>query len=142
MHGHGRRYQASIDMVELQVLISPIGTIDDEDGPITIREFIINCITKDSQRVFLSVTKKWGSAMWQANFVTQHKHAAHDFATCPAAWMAFEIHDAGVELVYKHFSPEAVKEASQSTCDDVEMRMITPSEEEAIKEEQEISSIP
>ena len=142
MNGHGRRFQASVDMVELQGLMNPNGIVCDEDGDITIRNLIISRLTKDEQPIFLSVTKKWGSCMWQATYVTQHKHMAQDFATCPAAWLAFEVSDNGVESVYKHFCPDAVNEAIHSTWDEVEHRMITPSEEEAIQEEREISNIP
>ena len=142
MNGHGRRFQASIDMVELQGLTNPNGIVCDEDGDTTVRNLIISRLTKDGQPIFLSVTKKWGSSMWQATYVTQHKNIAQDFATCPAAWLAFEVHLEGLESVYKHFCPGAVHEATQSTWDETEQRMITPSEEEAIQEEREISNIP
>lgn len=142
MNGHGRRFQASIDMVELQGLINPNGIVRDEEGDTTIRNLIISRLTKDEQPIFLSVTKKWGSSMWQATYVTQHKNMAQDFATCPAAWLAWEVCDDGIESVYKHFCPEAVNEAIQSTWDETEERMITPSEEAAIQEEREISNIP
>jgi hypothetical protein len=44
--------------------------------------------------------------------------------------------------LFKHFSPEAFTEANNSTWDDKTKIMITPTEKEALAEEDEISNIP
>ena len=44
--------------------------------------------------------------------------------------------------LFKHFSPEAVTEANASTWDKTTKRVITPSEKEALAEEDVISNIP
>ena len=65
-----------------------------------------------------------------------------EFAVCPAACLAHDITKAEANTLYKHFTPEAVKEATLSTWDDTTGCIITPSEKEALAEESAVSSIP
>ena len=73
MNGHGRRFQNSIDMVELRGLNLPTGTTKFKASKITIRELILQHKTSEGKIVFLSVTKKWGSSAWQATFIKKEK---------------------------------------------------------------------
>ena len=65
-----------------------------------------------------------------------------EFAACPAAWLAHNITKAEANTLYKHFTPEAVTEATLSTWDNTTNRIITPTEKEALAEESAVSNIP
>ena len=65
-----------------------------------------------------------------------------EFAACPAAWLSHDLNKTDTTSLFKHFSPEAVTEANNSTWDEKTKRMITPTEKEALAEEDEISNIP
>ena len=141
INGHGRRFQASIDMVELAGLINPNGSSSSDENSPTIREEIISRTSFDGEPVFLAVTKKWGSSFWQATYIKKHKEAAQDFASCPAAWLYHESEDEDGKLLFKHFTPDAVREARSSVWDEEEDRVITQRESDANAEEQELANI-
>ena len=146
MNSHGRRFQASIDMVELQGLTEPNGKIgmkDSEDIILqhTIRELILQHMPS-SEPIFLSVSKKWGSPMWQATYIKTRKAEAEDFASCPCAWLHQKVLGTEQKSLFKHFTPESVKEALISEWDEATARIITPSEKSAISEEEAVKNIP
>jgi hypothetical protein len=145
MNSHGRRFQASIDMVELQGLTEPNGTIGmkDTEGTIllhTIRDLIIQHMPNNEQ-IFLSVSKKWGSPMWQATYIKTRKKEAEDFASCPCAWLHQKVLGTEQKTLFKHFTPESVKETLTSEWDEATSRIITPSEKSAISEEEAVKNI-
>ena len=72
----------------------------------------------------------------------KYEKACMEFAACPAAWLSHDLTKADTISLFKHFSPEAVTEANNSTWDKKAKRMITPTEKEALAEEDEISNIP
>ena len=141
INGHGRRFQASIAMVELTGLLNPNGFTSDEGNKSTIREEIIDRVTDSGEPIFLAVTKKWGSILWQGTYVKKHKALAQDFASCPAAWLAHEIYPTPLTHLYKHFSPEAVLEAKSSNWDEETQRIVTKSEVEDNAEESVMANI-
>ena len=69
INGHGRRFQASVDMIELTGLMNPNGKYKSGVYSLTIREQIISRTTSDDEPPFLTVTKKWGSSYWQATYI-------------------------------------------------------------------------
>ena len=142
INGHGRRFQASIAMVELTGLLNPNGRSSlDENSP-TIREEIISRTTPEGEPIFLAVTKKWGSSFWQGTYIKKHKRVAQDFASCPAAWLYHESdEDTDTSLLFKQFAPDAVKEAKASTWDTEKERAVTQSECDANAEEEEMANI-
>ena len=141
INGHGRRFQASVDMIELTGLMNPNGRTTSGDNSSTVREQIISRTTPDGEPIFLAVTKKWGSSFWQATYIKKHKELAQDFASCPAAWLLHESVDEDSNLLFKQFSPDAVREAKDSIWDSESKRVITQSETDANAEEQEIANI-
>ena len=138
MNSHGKRFQASVDMVELQGLDNPNGKTfvgRSTTHHTTIRSHILNHHTSEGHPLFLSVTKKWNSSNWQATYIVKYGDAAREFAQCPAAYLG---HGKTVKIqtdIYKHFTPSAVEEAKASEWDDDTKRMITPLEREALTEE-------
>ena len=67
MNGHGRRFQASVSTIELEGLLNPSGVV----GTCNVRDMILNYgMEKNksgdykSNRIFLSVTRKWNSNAW------------------------------------------------------------------------------
>ena len=83
------------------------------DNSSTVREQIISRTTPDGEPIFLAVTKKWGSSFWQATYIKKQKEFAQDFASCPAAWLFHESIDEDPNLLFKQFSPDAVREAKE-----------------------------
>ena len=140
INGHGRRFQASVDMIELTGLLNPNGRIHTDNDIDTVREQIISRTTPEGEPIFLAVTKKWGSSLWHATYIKQHKELAQDFAFCPVAWLSHESETEDT-LLYKHFSPDAVQEAKDSRWDEETQRVITRSEENANAEEEVIANI-
>ena len=59
MNAYGKRFQSSIDMVELSGLNNPSGPYDVKYS--TIRHRILDQRAADDELIFLSVTNKWGS---------------------------------------------------------------------------------
>ena len=139
MNAYGKRFQSSIDMVELSGLNNPSGPYTEEYP--TIRQRILDQRVGD-QPIFLSVTKKWGSSLWQATYITQRRNDAIDFASCPAAWITHDEDEEFQDMVFKSFDPHAVQEARASTWDETNERMITPSEKEANEDEADAANIP
>ena len=141
MNGHGRRFQASIDMVELQGLLNPNGVVTINGKKGTLRSLILQQLTKDDKPMFLSITRKWKSPAWQITYIRQERGPATEFASCPAAYLANVLTKSQRTDVFKHFTPEAVTEAADSELEESTGRMITPSEKEARDEESQIASI-
>lgn len=128
-------------MVEMTGLMNPNGSTSSDENSPTIREEIISRTTPDGEPIFLAVTKKWGSSFWQRTYIKKHKEVAQDFASCPAAWLYHELLNEDSKLLFKQFSPDAVKEAKESIWDEETERVITQSECDANAEEQEMSNI-
>ena len=140
MNAYGKRFQSSIDMVELSGLNNPSGLYDEDY--LTIRRRILAQSTPNEEAIFLSVTKKWGSSLWQATYITQRRNEAIDFAACPAAWLTQGEDEAFQAIVFKSFDPYAVQEARESTWDEETQRIITPSEKAANDDEEDAANIP
>ena len=144
MNSHGKRFQASVDMIELQGLDNPNGktSIGNSTARNTsIRSYILNHTTGAGQPLFLSVTKKWNSSNWQATYILKYGDEAREFAQCPAAYLTHGKNEKITADIYKHFTPSAVEEARASEWDDKTKRMITPLEREALSEERELANI-
>lgn len=142
MNAHGRRFQASVGMMPLEGLTNPDGIVTVKKLPYTVRKLILNT-EHESNPMILSVTRKWQSTDWHAVYIKKYEKACMEFAACPAAWLSHDmINKVDKSKLFKHFSPEAVTEANNSTWDDTTKRMITPSEKEALAEEDEIANIP
>ena len=141
MNSHGRRFQASIEMTELQGLVNPNGVITLDKKTSTVRSLILQQTTKDGHPMFLSVTRKWKSPAWQVTYIKQERRSAIEFASCPAAYLGFPLSESESVDLYKHFTPEAVTEAVDAEYEEETERMITPSEKEAIEEESKIANI-
>ena len=141
MNGHGRRFQASVSMMPLEGLVNPDGIVTIKKKAYSVRELIINKV-HESNPMILSITRKWQSADWHAVYIKKYEKACMEFAACPAAWLSHDLTKADTISLFKHFSPEAVTEANNSTWDKKAKRMITPTEKEALAEEDEISNIP
>ena len=141
MNSHGRRFQASIDMVELQGLLNPNGVVTVNGKKGTLRSLILQQLTKDQKPMFLSITRKWKSPAWQITYIKQERCSATEFASCPAAYLAHTLTKSQRTEIFKHFTPEAAAEAANSEFEDTTGRMITPSEKEARHEESQIASI-
>ena len=139
MNAYGKRFQNSIDMVELSGLNNPNGKIK---GFGSIREKILQHITTDDNPIILSVTKKWGSPLWQGTYVKQSRTEAIDFASCPAAWLTDGQDKNYKEVVFKSFDPDAVEEALESTWDEETKRIITPTEKMANEDIEAVANIP
>ena len=140
MNAYGKRFQSSIDMVELSGLNNPNGPYDETH--LTIRRRILDQRTAQDEHIFLSVTKKWGSPSWQATYITQRRNDAIDYASCPAAWLTHGEDEEFKAMVFKSFDPYAVQEARGSTWDAKNERIITPSEKEAKADEADAANIP
>ena len=140
MNAYGKRFQSSIDMVELSGLNNPNGPYDEKH--LTIRRRILDQRTAHDEHIFLSVTKKWGSSLWQATYITQRRNDAIDYAACPAAWLTHDEDEEFKAMVFKSFDPHAVQEARESTWDEENERIITPSEKEANDDEADAANIP
>ena len=140
MNAYGKRFQTSIDMVELSGLNNPDGLYS-EDCP-TIRRRILAQCTSEDDMMFLSVTKKWGSNLWQATYIKQRRTEAIDFASCSAAWLTHGESEDFQNYVFKSYDPHAVAEARDSEWDNETNRVITPSEKEANEDEAEAANIP
>ena len=140
MNAYGKRFQSSIDMVELSGLNNPSGLYDGDY--LTIRCRILAQSTPNDEAIFLSVTKKWGSSLWQATYIAQRRNEAIDFAACPAAWLTQGEDEDFQAIVFKSFDPYAVQEARESTWDEETQRIITPSEKEANDDEEDAANIP
>ena len=65
-----------------------------------------------------------------------------EFTSCAAAWLTQGLSKANRLSISKHFSPEAVTEANATTWNFKTKRMITPTEKEALAEEDAVSNIP
>ena len=141
MNGHGRRFQASVGLMHLEGLTNPDGIVTIKKKSITVRKLTLQRV-HDNNPMFLSITRKWQSNAWHGVYIKSFEKACMEFAACPAAWLAHDITKAEANTLYKHFTPEAVTEASLSTWDNNTKRMITPSEKEALAEESAVSSIP
>ena len=140
MNAHGKRFQNSIDMVEMSGLNNPSGPYDKDYS--TIRKRILSQDSADDELIFLSISKKWGSSLWQGTYIKQRRIEAIDFASCPAAWITFEESDKIKATVFKSFDPHSVQEARESTWDDENLRIITPSERAANDDEKDVADIP
>ena len=141
MNAHGRRFQASVGLMHLEGLTNPDGIVKLKKKSITVRELTLQRV-KDNNPMFLSITRKWQSNVWHGVYIKRFEKACMDFAACPAAYLAHDITKAEANTLYKHFTPEAVKEANLSTWDNTTGRIITPSEKEALAEESAVSNIP
>ena len=141
MNYHGRRFQASIEMVQLEGLTNPNGVLNKKGPATTIRDKILALRTPDKRPIFLSITKKWNSSFWQATYISKEKVRAVDIAACSAAWLKKELSPNQHAELYKHYSPEAVTEAKGATWDNEKARIITPSERIANEEESELANI-
>ena len=144
MNSHGKRFQASVDMIELQGLDNPNGktSIGKSTARNTsIRSYVLNHTTGAGQPLFLSVTKKWNSSNWQATYILKYGDEAREFAQCPAAYLTHGKNEKIKSDIYKHFTPCAVEEARASEWDDEAKRMITPLERKALSEERELANI-
>ena len=145
MNGHGRRFQASVSTIELEGLLNPNGIV----GTCNVRDMILNYGMENnksgdhkSNRIFLSVTRKWNSSAWQATYISQSKEQALEFASCPCAWLRHLLDKVSLhKTLYKHFSPDAATEAGLSEYDEAKKQMITPSEKEAQHDESEIATL-
>ena len=135
MNSHGRRFQASVGLMELCGLLNPEGIIKiNKSTSVTVRELIIT--TKyDNLPMFLSVTRKWQSTSWHGVYIKEYRTRCAEFAECPAAWLAHNLSSSQTNSLYKHFSPEAVEEASAAEWDEEKNRVITPKEKNAMEEE-------
>ena len=107
MNAYGKRFQNSIEMVELSGLNNPNGKIK---GFGSIRERILQQRTTEENPIILSVTKKWGSPLWQGTYIKQSRTEAIDFASCPAAWLTDGQDENYKEVVFKSFDPDTVEE--------------------------------
>ena len=141
MNGHGRRFQASVGLMQLEGLTNPDGIVTIKKKSITVRELTIQKV-HDNNPMFLSITRKWQYNAWHGVYIKSYEKACMEFATCPAAWLAHNITKAEANTLYKHFTPEAVTEATLSTWDNTTNRIITPTEKEALAEESAVSNIP
>ena len=64
MNAHGRRFQASVGLMELCGLTNPDGIIKfGRNRSVTIRELITTHKQQDHP-MFLGVTRKWQSSSW------------------------------------------------------------------------------
>ena len=139
MNAYGKRFQNSIDMVELSGLNNPNGKIN-EFG--SIREKILQQRTTEGNPIIISVTKKWGSPLWQGTYIKKSRTEAVDFASCPAAWLTEGQDKKYKDLVFKSFDPDAVEEALESTWDEETKRIITPKERIANEDIEAVANIP
>ena len=139
MNNHGRRFQASVGMIELKGLTNPNGVLSKKGA--TVRDILLKLKTHDDKPVFLSVTRKWNSSQWQATYILQRKQTALDIATCSAAWVRKELHASHYPALQKHYTPEAINEADGATWDADNHRIITPAESRANDEEKEVANI-
>lgn len=112
-------------MTELQGLLNPNGKVTKDGSIYTIRNLILQQTTKEGNLMFLSVTRKW----------KRERQSASEFTSCPAAYIGYDLDDAACAVLYIHFTPEAVEEAIAAEYEEETGRMITPSENEAMKEE-------
>ena len=140
MNAYGKRFQTSIDMVELSGLNNPDGLYSEECP--TIRRRILAQCTSEDEPMFLSVTKKWGSNLWQATYIKQRRTEAIDFASCSAAWITHGESEEFKNFVFKSYDPHAVAEARESEWDNKTNRIITPSEKESNEDEADAANIP
>ena len=143
MNTHGRRFQHSVDMTEMSGLLNPDGLITtNTQKVISIRNLILQQTTKKNNPMFLSITKKWGSDAWKETYIKEEREAGYDFASCPAAWLARKLTLPQQIQLYKHFTPEAVEEATQAEWDKKEECIVTQTEKQAQAEEQAVANIP
>ena len=142
MNTHGRRFQASVGLMELCGLSNPDGPITISRGNvITIRELVLGQ-QHDGKPMFLGITRKWQSSAWHAVYIKEYTKACAEFSECPAPWLAQKLPQTQCRELYKQFTPEAVEEALASEWDANMKRVITPKEKNAIAEEKAISDIP
>ena len=141
MNEHGRRFQASVSMVELEGLTNPNGVITKKGPAVTVRDLLLHLTTKDQKPIFLSVTKKWNSSNWQGTYILREQRTATDIATCPCAWIKRQLKAAQLPALYKHFTPSSGVEADGATWDEENHRVVTPAEAQANQEESEVANI-
>ena len=142
MNAHGRRFQASVGLMELCGLTNPDGIIKlGKNRSTTVRE-LITTHTSQGHPMFLGVTRKWQSSSWYGVYIKEYSSSCAEFAECPAAWLAHKLTSTQTTSLYKHFSPEAVEEASAAEWDDVKKRIITPKERHAMEEDKALTDIP
>ena len=85
MKSHGRRFQSSIGMEELQGINNPNVNIFWGPGEYTKRKIILLQKTSEGKKMFLSVIENWVSESWQSTFLLQLKNEAYDFSSCTGA---------------------------------------------------------
>ena len=73
MNSHGRRFQTSIDMVELQGIHNTNGKVSLSRGNYTASEIVLCRKIYEGNIFLILVTKKWGPYTWQATFVLKYQ---------------------------------------------------------------------
>lgn len=141
MNSHGRRFQASVEITELQGLLNPNGTVTKDDSNLKIRNIILQQTTKDGNPMFLSVTRKWKSPAWQVTYIKRQRQSTSEFTTCPAAYLGYQLDANACAKLYKNFTPEAVEEAITVKYEEDAERMMTPAEKESMEEEKTVANI-
>ena len=115
MDSHGRRFEAFIDMVELQGLLFPSELMEDIEVEIDIpiRQVILARVTEDKQPIFLFITKNGDPQIGKQHTLNNIRL----FATCTAAWIVYKSDASSHNPLLKHFTPEAGEEDLQEDYD-------------------------
>jgi len=119
MNSHGQRFQASVGMVELLGLNNPNGKVTVGWTPTTMRTMILAHNHIDNNPIFLYITKKWNSTVWQGTYILQQAGPAREFSQCPAAYIGSSTTTTKqTNELYKNLSPDAVEESNLSEWDE------------------------
>ena len=138
MNATGRRFQRSVDTVTLEGLVDPYRMIEVKVSPnarskkmkASIAELVLRHCTSEDKPIFLSVTKKFNSASFEACYIKLYEKQGRDFADCPAGYLVHTFPEAKDEIL-KAFSPSAVEIAQDAIWDEDKNRLVTLQEKEA-----------
>ena len=61
-------------MIELNGLMDPNGSTTNDINRVSIRQEIISRSTLSGEPIFLAVTKKWRSSMWQGTYIKKKRN--------------------------------------------------------------------
>ena len=73
MNSHGRRFQTSIEMVELQGIHNKNGKVSWSRGNYTVSKIVLCRKISEGNIFLILVTKKWEPYTWQATFVMKYQ---------------------------------------------------------------------
>ena len=131
---------AGVGLMHIEGLVIPDGIVTIKKKSFSVRELFLKALHEDKPMI-LSITKKWQSTAWHAVYIKKYDKACMKFTSCAAAWFTQGLTKAHRLSIFKHSSPEAVTKANTTTWDSKTKRMITPTEKEALAEEDAVSNI-